>query len=590
MNTYQEEVISREKFESILDKTMFVLAGLALVTLVLEYGFYVNELVKSIIHLVDVLIIAYFIFYHYSKMIISRHPIRYIKSHWFEFILTTLILIQLVGVFYFSVLREVNISVIIRFYIVATQVYIVINIGIRTVRYSREVAQRSIHPTRVFVLSFLLLILTGTLLLMLPRATHNGISLIDALFTATSAVCVTGLIVVDTATYFTRFGQWIIMFLIQLGGLGIMTFTTFFAILLGGGMGIRERIFLSQLLNEANFSNLRKTLVSIILLTFTIEALGTFLLFNFWGDVFSSTRDRFFFSLFHSISAFCNAGFSTFSENLYAVRYNYGGVLTIAFLFITGGLGFIVLSDVLSKTTFSVFRAFKKEIPYERTRYLLHTKLTLRITLILILVGTFLFFVFEFNGVLKNESLIAKFIFSFFHSVTPRTAGFNVVDVSRLSVSTSLIVMFLMWVGASPGSTGGGVKTTSFGVLILKIYALVTGRDKVEVFGREISESTVARAFATATLSVLFIMGATLILSVTEKTASLIDLFFESVSAFSTVGLSRGVTPNLTNYGKLVIIILMFVGRVGPLAFLFAISKQKKPVKYEFPKENVLVT
>jgi potassium uptake TrkH family protein len=584
-----------DRLSKLLDKIMIILAGAALATLVIEYGFFINQPTKSIIHLIDISILSFFIFHHFAKLIISKHPLKYLRSHWIEFLLSTLILLQFIGLtVYASFIEQVNISAITRFYIVATQVYIILDIGIKTIRYSREIAQRSIHPTRILVTSFIILILLGTFLLLLPKSTYKGISLIDALFTATSAVCVTGLTVVDTATYFTRFGQWIILILFQLGGLGIMTFTTFFAILLGGGMGIRERIVLSEIVNETNFSKISSTIASIVLLTFTIEAIGVLILFNLWDEnLFQNVEERFFFSLFHSVSAFCNAGFSTFSENLNAVRNNPGIILTISLLFLSGGLGFIVMFDILTKTIFASLRKinfFRDKIPFEKTQYSLHTKLTLTVTAILIISGTISFFIFEYNGVLRDEGLFEKLIHAFFQSTTPRTAGFNTVNIGNLSMGTSLLLMFLMWIGASPGSTGGGIKTTSIGVMALKIYSLATGRDKVEVFNRQISESTVTRAFATATLSIIFIMSATFLLTLTENKSSLVDILFESISAFSTVGLSRGLTQNLTNYGKLIIIMMMFIGRVGPLAFIFAVAKQQEPARYEFPKENVLVT
>jgi potassium uptake TrkH family protein len=474
------------------------------------------------------------------------------------------------------------------------QIYLTLDIALKTIRQSEKIIQKSIHPTRVLVSSFLLLILLGTILLLLPKSTHNGISLINALFTATSAVCVTGLIVVDTGTYFTQFGQLIILILIQLGGLGIMTFTTFFTLLLSGGLGIKERVLLSEIFSQSNLSKISSTIIRILFLTFSIEVIGAIALFNFLPDsFFKNETEKIFCAVFHSVSAFCNAGFSTFSNNLMDIKYNIPSILTIAILFILGGLGFIVLNEYIEKPILKILRNIKflrPKIEPQRIVFTLHSKLTLYTTIILIITGTLLFFTLEFNNTLKTEPFIYKISHSFFQAVTPRTAGFNTIDISKTSIPTSLLIMLLMWIGASPGSTGGGIKTTSFAIIILKIHATITGKERVEVFNKQINEETITRAFASATLSILLIISSTFILTLTEKGTNLIDLFFEVVSAFGTVGLSRGITPSLTNFGKLIIIIMMFIGRIGPLAFAFALFGKVERRNYEFQKENVLVT
>lgn len=585
-----------QKFSEILDKLMLILAGSVIATLLIEYGFYIDNITKRIIHLFNSIVIFYFVFFNLSKLIINPKPLNYLRRKWIEFILTFLILIQTFGFLFYIQKPYLNfdIQTITRFYIASVQIYLALDIGLKTIRYSEKIIQRSIHPARILVSSFLLLILIGTLLLLLPRSTHNGISLINALFTATSAVCVTGLIVVDTGTYFTKFGQFIILLLIQLGGLGIMTFTTFFVVLLNGGLGIKERVFLSEVLSQNNFSKISSTILRILFLTFSIEAVGAISLYYFLPDtIFKNETEKIFCAVFHSISAFCNAGFSTFSNNLMDIKYNIPSVLTIAALFILGGLGFIVLSEYIEKPILKFLRKikfFRQRIQPQRIVLTLHSKLTLYTTLILIITGTSLFFVLEFNNTLKTESFIYKVVHSFFQAVTPRTAGFNTIDISKIGIPTSLLIMLLMWIGASPGSTGGGIKTTSFAILILKIHAMITGRERVEIFNKQISEETIMRAFVSATLSVLLITTSTFILTLTEKGANLIDLSFEVISAFGTVGLSRGVTPNLTNFGKLIIIMMMFIGRVGPLAFAFALLGKVEKRNYEFQKENVLVT
>ncbi len=584
-----------EKFANILDKLMFIVAGSVIATLIIEYGFYINDSVKRVIQQFNLIAIFYFVFFNLSKLVINPKPLNYLRKKWIEFILTFLIILQSIGfLFYFREPYTIDIKMLTRIYIASAQIYLTLDIALKTIRYSQRLIQKSIHPARLLVISFMILILAGTLLLLLPKATHTGISIIDALFTATSAVCVTGLTVVDTGKHFTKFGQLIIMLLIQIGGLGIMTFTTFFMLLLNGGLGIKERFMFSEIFSERNLSKISSTIIRILLLTFSIEAIGAFALYNFLPDsIFKNETDKIFCSIFHSISAFCNAGFSTFSNNLMQIKDNAPAILTIATLFILGGLGFLVLSESIEKPFLKMLRKIKflkNKIPPQKVIFSLHLKLTISITVILIVFGTLFFFILEFNNSLKAEPLFGKVIHAFFQAVTPRTAGFNTIDISKISITTALFIMLLMWIGASPGSTGGGIKTTSFALIILKIWSMVKGSERVEIFNKQINEESISRAFASGLLSILFILTATFILTLTEKTANLIDIYFETVSAFGTVGLSRGITPNLTILGKLIIITMMFIGRVGALVFSFALFGKIEKKRYELQKENVLVT
>lgn len=574
---------------------MIVVAGSVIATLVIEYGFHIDELTERILHQFNSIAIFYFVFFNLSKLILNPDPISYFRRKWLEFILTFLIIIQSIGfLFYIHGAQIIDIKTITRIYIASSQIYLTLDIALKALRYSQSLIQKSVHPAQLLVLSFLIMILLGTFLLLLPKATYHGISFIDALFTATSAVCVTGLIVVDTGTHFTRLGQIIILVLIQLGGLGIMTFTTFFVILLSGGMGIKEKILLSEIFSEKNLSKISSTVSRILILTFSVEALGAIALFYFLPDsIFKSKMEKVFHSIFHSISAFCNAGFSTFSNNLIDIKDNIPAILTIALLFILGGLGFIALTESIEKPFLKTIRRIKfihDKIPPQTIVFSLHSKLTIYTTVILIILGTLIFLLLEFNNTLSTENFWGKIIHAFFQAVTPRTAGFNTLEISKIGVPTALFISLLMWIGASPGSTGGGIKTTSFALVILKIYAMITGKDRVEIFRKQVSEESISRAFVSALLSAFLILTATFILTITEKTFELVDIFFEVVSAFGTVGLSRGITADLTIFGKLIIIMMMFIGRVGPLVFSFAIFGKIEKRKYEYQKENVLVT
>lgn len=574
---------------------MLIVAGSVIATLIIEYGFYISDSVKRVIQQFNLIAIFYFVFFNLSKLVINPQPLSYLRKKWIEFILTFLIILQSIGfLLYFREPYTIDIKTLTRIYIASAQIYLTLDIGLKAIRYSQRLIQKSVHPARLLVISFMLLIFGGTLLLLLPKATYKGISIIDALFTATSAVCVTGLTVVDTGKYFTTFGQLIIMFLIQLGGLGIMTFTTFFMLLLSGGLGIKERLMLGEIFSERNLSKISSTVTRILFITFAIEAIGAIALYNFLPDsIFKNETEKIFCSIFHSISAFCNAGFSTFSNNLMDIKNNIPAILTIATLIILGGLGFIVLSESIEKPFLKMLRKIKflrNKIPPQRVVFSLHSKLAISTTAILIIFGSLFFFILEFNNSLKAEPTLGKVAHAFFQAVTPRTAGFNTIDISKISITTTLFIMLLMWIGASPGSTGGGIKTTSFALIVLKIRSMIKGDERVEIFNKQISEESVSRAFASGLLSILLILTATFILTITEKTANLIDIYFETVSAFGTVGLSRGITPNLTIFGKLIIITMMFIGRVGPLVFSFALFGKAEKKRYELQKENVLVT
>ncbi|CUS78325.1 potassium uptake protein, TrkH family [Candidatus Kryptonium thompsonii] len=584
---YPDPQTKLEKFAGILDKLMLIVAGSVIATLIIEYGFYISDSVKRVIQQFNLIAIFYFVFFNLSKLVINPQPLSYLRKKWIEFILTFLIILQSIGfLLYFREPYTIDIKTLTRIYIASAQIYLTLDIGLKAIRYSQRLIQKSVHPARLLVISFMLLIFGGTLLLLLPKA--------NALFTATSAVCVTGLTVVDTGKYFTTFGQLIIMFLIQLGGLGIMTFTTFFMLLLSGGLGIKERLMLGEIFSERNLSKISSTVTRILFITFAIEAIGAIALYNFLPDsIFKNETEKIFCSIFHSISAFCNAGFSTFSNNLMDIKNNIPAILTIATLIILGGLGFIVLSESIEKPFLKMLRKIKflrNKIPPQRVVFSLHSKLAISTTAILIIFGSLFFFILEFNNSLKAEPTLGKVAHAFFQAVTPRTAGFNTIDISKISITTTLFIMLLMWIGASPGSTGGGIKTTSFALIVLKIRSMIKGDERVEIFNKQISEESVSRAFASGLLSILLILTATFILTITEKTANLIDIYFETVSAFGTVGLSRGITPNLTIFGKLIIITMMFIGRVGPLVFSFALFGKAEKKRYELQKENVLVT
>lgn len=452
-------------------------------------------------------------------------------------------------------------------------------------------------PAAIFISSFALLILAGTLLLMLPRATHDGIHFIDALFTSTSAVCVTGLIVVDTGSHFTQFGQSIILVLIQLGGIGIMTFTSFFAFFFLGGSSYQNLILLGNLTSENKISEVIGTLKKILFFTFLVEAIG-FVLIYINVNTFSGINkpDAIFFSVFHSISAFCNAGFSTLSNNFYDIdyRFDYSLHSTIALLFIIGGLGFPVIINIYRWMKHVVINRFlrlnkRREVIHQAHVFTLNTKLVLYTTLILLITGTVMFYTLEYNNALAEHKGIGKIVTAFFGAATPRTAGFNTIDTNIISIPTLMFVVLLMWIGASPASTGGGIKTSTFALAVLNIIALAKGKDKVELNRRQIPETSLRRSFAFIFSSFLVVGFVIFLLFQTEPDKKATDIIFEVFSAFSTVGLSRGITGELSGFGKFIITVTMFVGRVGALTFLSSFLKKSTGKLLQYPSEGILI-
>jgi trk system potassium uptake protein TrkH len=441
-----------------------------------------------------------------------------------------------------------------------------------------------INPTQAIVLGFATIILIGTILLSLPAASKSGegTSIIDALFTATSATCVTGLVVVDTFTHWTVFGQLVILLLIQVGGLGFMTMATMFSMVLGRRISLKERLIIVESLNQYNLQGVVKLTQRILVGTLFFESVGAILLSIRFIPEFGLVNGI-YKGIFHSISAFCNAGFDLmgqygkFSSLTMYVNDPIVNIIIMS-LIVIGGLGFAVWDDIY------------------RTRSLkelhLHTKLVLVVTSILLLFGFVFFFLLEFNNdaTLKPLDIKGKLLASMFQSVSPRTAGFNTLNVSDLKDASIFITILLMFIGGSPGSTAGGIKTTTVGVLIYAIISVIKGRNDTELFKRRLNQSVVMRAFAITIISAFLVAISTIILSIFEK-ASLVEVFFESTSAFGTVGLSMGITPKLHFVSRLAIIITMFLGRVGVLTMALALAhrSQSDQLNYRYREDKVMV-
>ena len=446
---------------------------------------------------------------------------------------------------------------------------------------------KKLNPPQILVFSFLVAILIGTALLSTPLATQDGkrTSLVDSLFTATSATCVTGLIVRDTGAYFSAFGKTIILILLQIGGLGIMTFSMLFAILLGRKLTIKQDVVIQRTIAPNKVQNLATLIKYILFITLGTELVGVTCLALRWGKTMDWPVLKLLTnSIFHAVSAFCNAGFSLFSTSFASFQSDpYINFIMIS-LIIIGGIGFIVILELPH---------FMQRKPFYRVS--IQSKVTLTVTLSLILLGAALFFLIERNNVMSDLSAKEQVLSSVFQSVTTRTAGFNTVNIGKLATPTLFVFVFLMFIGASPGSTGGGIKTCTFGIILATAFAMLKNRDRVSMFKRTIPKEVVRKALAVLFLALGWIFVAVFLLALTEygKAGHLENYFlkilFEVVSAFGTVGLSTGITPTLSTLGKLIIIATMFAGRIGPLTLALAVALQSGKASYTYPEEKIMI-
>ena len=449
------------------------------------------------------------------------------------------------------------------------------------------------NPAIVFVGSFMILALSGAFLLMMPSATTNGISFTNAIFTATSAVCVTGLAVVDTAKDFTLIGQSIILVLIQLGGIGILTFTSFFAFFFRGGSTFKEGLNTKDFIAQEGLKDVFRAALNVVIFTIGVEIVGAVFIYSSILDN-PNIDNQFFFSIFHSISAFCNAGFSILPNGLYdgSIRFHYYFQWIIMILVVFGGLGHNIVFNFYQYLKTYIIELFDKKIIHKQVPIItLNTKIVIYTTIILLITGFVFLFISEYNNtMLEHNTMFGKITNAAFNSVTPRTAGFNTVDFTEFTVPSLLFIIFLMWIGASPASTGGGIKTSTFALATLNIFAVAKGKNRIQFRGRRISSESTSRAFAILCISLIVIGIAIMALLILEpKGTPLLTVAFECFSAFSTVGLSLNFTPTLSEPSKYVIIATMFIGRIGMLNLMIGLLRQMNHQFYEYPRENILI-
>ena len=579
---------SKELVEKIFHVLSFLVLVLVVGVVVYYYGFprtvtsmRFNERVMKLSLLYFTIRYVVFVFYDF-------HPLNFMREHRFEGSVLLFFLIYLLLPSFFNeiVFRGVFTDLINNHSVLLLQLYFILIIGIELSKSGDKITALNLKPATLLILSFVLLIGAGTGLLMLPEMTvGHHFSFLNSLFTATSASCVTGLIVVDTATFFTLKGKVIIMILIQLGGINIISFATFFATFSKSSGSIKYQSLMKEFLSTDRLSDSKSVLRSIVEFSLLIEGIGTLLLYFSWGGVhFSSWKEQFFNSLFHAVSAFNNAGFSTFTNNLatHGIRNLYGLQIVIILLIFFGGFGFVAMQDLFS------FKSIRERRRMSWKRLNTGTKITLYMSLSLIAVGALVFYILQ-KETLSGELWYQQLVTSVFQSVTTRTAGFNTVNIGKLATPVLIFFIFLMFVGAGPGSTGGGIKVTTFAVIVKSAIATIKGEKNVVFFKRTIPFGTIDKAYSIALFSISVIFISTFFLSITEPGVDLMKLLFEEFSAFGTVGLSTGITASLSAAGKTIIILSMFVGRIGTLTLAMALSTRVISTKYRYAQTSVMV-
>ncbi len=555
-------------------------------SLFLKYGFHLSDRWMINLLMVDQIIAGFFVVTLLLNFFISDNKWKYIRQSPFEFILLSLFIISVFLQEIISIeephylFKRTTSQSFINFYFVLIQIYIVINAIISLAKTREKWLFFSLSPARILMISYMLIIIAGTLMLKLPKATSGGLAWIDALFTSTSAVCITGLTTLNISQTFTFEGQIFILLLIQLGGLGIITLTSFMALFIQRGFRLKDQIIVQEVLDSENFSSLTSILKAIIAITFITELAGAVGLYFSWKDLGLSEFERIFSAVFHSVSAYCNAGFSIFPNGLETPGYHFNiiSLITIMLLIVLGGLGFYTYSDILHIGEIKMVQ--KKGLT-------LQSRIILISTLTLILTGALFIWIIQFSH-WKDLTLGKQMINALFLSITARTAGFSTVSIANLAIPTLMVVILLMYIGGAPISTSGGIKLTTAATIMSTLRAFVMGKDRVEMGWNTIPRRTVRRAFIVFLVSIMLIFLVLFVLTLTEDHA-FIDILFEIISAFGTVGLSRGITPELTSIGKIMIAFVMFAGRIGLFTFAIAMSELHEDENYHFPEINLMV-
>lgn len=596
--TYRLNLWTRlaQKITDRLIGILFLLASLTTLGLMAyEFGYTITSAGKEYIIWGYNVILKVFFFGSLIKIALNRKQVWKEKGFWVEVIVLVLLLFimltQKPGHFPNATWLQQTDHILLH----------ILLLFISIIQLSKAVVshfQRRLRPELMFAYSFVILILIGAALLMLPKANSGSLTFMDAIFTSTSAVCITGLTTVEIPATFTFTGQVILLLLIQIGGIGVMTFTSFIALSFFTQTSFIDQMALKNILSEESMNNIFRTLLYTFFTTLFIEAIGTWVL---WWEIRNIPRDVIpnptFFAVFHAISAFCNAGFSTLSDNLYnpAVRYLYGFQTWIAILIILGGIGFPIVFNYGKLINHKIrnaiyqFTGSSKRMPSHVRIVSTTTRIVIVTTLFLLAGGTLLFWLFENDTLLHGLPIRGKLAISFLGATTTRTAGFNCFPMHALAAPTLALFMFLMWIGASPLSTGGGIKTTTFTIALKSMFNTLRNKEKVEIFKRQIPNENIKRAYSIILLSIIWIFTATLTIAALLPQYRISDILFEVISAISTVGLSLDFTPQLNTGAKIIICLTMFAGRVGLITLLAGMVRQRPSQNYTYAEENIIL-
>lgn len=584
----------------ILKVLSLIVSSMALVALFINYGFALSDADKSVVFNVLQASFTFYILRYIAMYVYDFEPKKFLKRTWFEGLMMLFLAIE--GISYqingtlilertVENLGFVGFSALTQFFI---QGYLLAIVALEFTKGTKLRALVKINPAVIFILTFVIIIVIGTILLMLPEMTAEGyeISFIDALFTATSASCVTGLVVHETATFFTVKGHMVLMILIKIGGLNVISFAILVGLLARLGIGVKHHDVIEDFVHRQSMYSAKGMFVKILTISTLIELVGSFLIFVLVQNKipFTGFTDQVLFSVFHSVSGFNNAGFSTlesgmfneFSRNIYMFH------IVIAVLVFLGAFGFNAIFDLFGIESMRE----RMKNPWKKPE--ISTLISLYASIVLILVGAVVFYYFERNGAMDFQNNTQAFISSFFHSISNRSAGFNIVDTSAWAPGLLVFTIFLMFIGGGSGSCAGGIKTSTFTILMLSVYNNIRGRSRIEFLKKNIPSDLVYRAYSIFFFALGGIFTGIFLLSITEIDSigvhfSMLDLIFEEVSAFSTVGLSTGITSQLSDAGRIVVILSMFIGRLGTITVAFALSKAVISNNYKYPNARMMI-
>jgi Trk-type K+ transport system membrane component len=573
----------------------------AVITLVYLYGYPHKPEEEDLLLNIIQGSFGYYVFHYFLRFVYDFHPEKFFKKTWFEGVVMFILLIEGISFNVFDTLlfvelfRSIGITGIAGVSTVVIQFYFVCVVIIEALRASSIFPRIKLHPATVFIFSFLAIIAAGTGLLLLPEMTTAGSSLsfLDALFTSTSAGCVTGLMVLDTPAVFTFKGEMVLLFLIQVGGFNIIAFGSFIALASKLGLGVRHHDVIEDFVNRDSALSAQGMLRKVFLWALTIEVLGAMAFYVLLGDsaTFASRGDRLFNSVFHAVSAFNNAGISLFSGGFYeeGIRENYMLHWVIIGLILFGSIGMVALFDMFDiKRLRDRMRNSWKTISFS-------TKIALYFTIALTIITALPYFILEYDNTLKGQSFFGKFTTTMFQAVTPRSCGFNTVDYHQMGIPMLFITIIMMFIGSSSSSTGGGIKTSTLGVIYADLLSTIKGLNFTELFKRTVSAVHTSRAYAILNIFILGNLVCLFLLSISEQhildmpDRSFLDLVFEQVSALSTTGLSTGITPMLSPFGKSVIMVSMVVGRVGTLTVAYAFTSKLISKNYKYPEGHTML-